>query len=222
MKLVLDKKHGNRIEFIAKGVSSSFANMSRRYSMTHVPVLAIDSVMFYDNTTAFWDEYIGHRLGLLPIVTPDNLPENTEIIFSIDAEGPKVTHASDMISSDKEISVAKGNISIVTLGPNQHLRFEAKAVLGTAQKHAKYQASLVAYGFEGEDLRFMVESFYQMEPAEVICRGCDAIEHDIEEIEAALGKKPVKAEKPAKKKAEKKEKKEKKLKLEKEAEEKKE
>ncbi len=63
MKLVLDKKHGNRIEFTASGIDYQFSNMVRRYSMSYVPVLAIDKVTFYDNTTAFWDEYIAHGWG---------------------------------------------------------------------------------------------------------------------------------------------------------------
>ena len=53
--------------------------------MSYVPVLAIDKVTFYDNTTAFWDEYIAHRMGLMPILTPENTPESAEIVFSLDA-----------------------------------------------------------------------------------------------------------------------------------------
>ena len=199
MKLVLDKLQGNRVEFICKDVSTSLANLVRRYSISRVDVLAIDVVTFYDNTSAFWDEYIAHRLGLMPVSTPANTPQSAEVIFSLDAEGPKMVHASEMVSSDKEITIAKGDIPIVTLGPNQHLRFEAKAVLGEGRKHAKYQAGLVTYGSEGEDLRFIVESFFQMEPAEVLSRGCEAIEADIVAIEAALGKKPPEKKKAAKK-----------------------
>jgi len=216
MKLTLDKKQGNRIEFLAGGVSTSFANTVRRYSMSRVPVLAIDSVTFYDNSSAFWDEYISHRLGLFPITTPADLPPSTEVILSLDAQGPKVAYASEMISTDKEITVAKGNLPIVTLGPNQHLRFEAKAMPGIGRKHAKFQAGLVSYGAEGDDLRFIVESFFQMEPADVISRGCDVIENDIEAIEEALGKKSEKKKK-AEKKAEKAEKAEKVEKPEKKA-----
>ena len=205
MKLALDKKHGNRIEFIAKGVSTSFANMVRRYGIACVPVLAIDEVTFYDNTSAFWDEYIAHRLGLMPITTPDKLPEDVEVVFSLDAEGPKAVPGSDMSSSDKDITVAKGNITIVTLGPNQRLRFEGKAVLGTGKKHAKFQSGLISYGMDGEDAKFVVESFFQMEPAEVITRACDIIEGDIESIEEALGKKSEKPKKAAKAKKKKKE-----------------
>ncbi|MFH0884359.1 MAG: DNA-directed RNA polymerase subunit D [Candidatus Micrarchaeota archaeon] len=215
MKLVLDKKQGNRVEFIAKDMSTSMANMFRRYSISRISVLAIDSVTFYDNSSAFWDEYIAHRLGLFPILTPENLPEGAEVIFTLDAEGPKVAYASDMSSTDKEITVAKGNIPIVTLGPNQHLRFEAKAVAATGRKHAKFQAGLLSYGAEGSDLRFMVESFFQMEPAEVLSRGCDVILSDIESIEESLGKKSEKKKK-AEKAAEKAEKKTKKAKAAKE------
>jgi DNA-directed RNA polymerase subunit D len=186
----LDKKHENRIEFVAE-VSTSFANLVRRYAIGRIPVLAIDQVTFYDNSSPLWDEYISHRLGLMPVITPDKTPESAEIVFSLDAEGPKVVYSSEMKSSDPDIAMAK-NIPIVTLGPNQHLRFEAKAVLGIARKHAKFQSSIVSYGKEGDALHFMVESCYQMEPVEVIERACDVITDDIEIVEEALGKKSAK------------------------------
>lgn len=204
----LDKKHENRIEFVAD-VSTSFANMIRRYSMSRVPVMAIDSVTFYDNTSPLWDEYIAHRLGLLPLTTPEKTPASAEIILSLDAEGPKTVYSSEMTSSDKDIVVAK-NIPIVTLGQGQHLRFEAKAIQGTGRGHAKFQAGIVSYGKEGDSLKFFVESCYQMEPAEVIERGCDRITEDIEAIEEALGKKPARKAKKAKKEKKSEEKEEKK------------
>ncbi len=196
----LDKKHENRIEFVAD-VSTSFANVVRRYALGRIPVLAIDQVTFYDNSSPLWDEYIAHRLGLMPVTTPEKTPESAEIVFSLDAEGPKTVYSSEMKSSDKDISMAK-NMPIVTLGPGQHLRFESKAVLGIAKTHAKFQAGIVSYGKEGKEgaLRFMVESCYQMEPMEVIERACDAVVDDLEAVEAGLGKKPAKKAKKAKKK----------------------
>ena len=186
----LDKKHENRIEFVAD-VSTSFANLVRRYSIGRIPVLAIDQVTFYDNSSPLWDEYIAHRLGLMPIATPEKTPESAEIIFSLDVEGPKTVLSSEMKSSDKDIQMAK-DIPVVTLGPNQHLRFEAKAVLGNARKHAKFQSAIVSYGKEGDSLKFMVESCFQMEPSEVIGRACDVINDDIDAVAEALGRKPAK------------------------------
>ncbi|MBN1169413.1 DNA-directed RNA polymerase subunit D [Candidatus Micrarchaeota archaeon] len=189
MKLVLDKKHENRIEFLASDVQIEFANMIRRYTISRVPVLAIDNVTFYDNTSAFWDEYISHRLGLLPVITPEKLPKNAEILFSLDAEGPKTVYTADFTSTDEEIKVAKNNIPIATLGPQQRLRLEGKAVLGTATTHAKFQAGLVGYGEEEKGLRMFVESFFQMQPSEVLIRGCNSIISDLNDLESALKKK---------------------------------
>jgi len=195
----LDKKHGNRIEFVTDDVSLPFANMVRRYSMSRVPVLAIETIVFYDNSSPLWDEYISHRLGLMPIKTPNNLPASAEIVFSIDATGPGVAYASDMKSSDKEIIVPL-KIPIITLGANQHLRFEGKALLGIGHNHAKHQSGLVSYGQEGKGLKFFVESLYQMEPYEVIERGCEMIEQDIDKVASAIGG-VAKAKKKAAKKA---------------------
>ncbi|MBD3210051.1 DNA-directed RNA polymerase subunit D [Candidatus Micrarchaeota archaeon] len=201
MKLVLDKKHGNRIEFLAEGLSLAFANMLRRYSISRVPVLAVDHITFYDNNSAMWDEYLAHRLGLIPLTTPENLPENVGVVLTLDSEGPGTVYSGDMKSSDKEISVGVDDIPFVTLGSDQRVRLEGYASLGTGKKHAKFQAGIVSYGEEKDKLRFMVESFYQMQPYEILKRSCDVLEKDIEDVEAALGAKPKKAKKTAAKKS---------------------
>ncbi len=189
MELVLEKKHENRLEFAAKGIESGFANMIRRYSMSRVPVLAMDNITVYDNNSSFWDEYIAHRLGLMPVVTPKKTPKSAEIIFTLDAEGPKKVYSGDLKSSDKGIKIAFDNIPVITLNQNQRIRLEGKAVLKSSREHAKFQAGLVAYGKEEDGtFKFMVESFYQMPPKDVIERGCDEIAGDIAEIEKALKK----------------------------------
>jgi len=35
--------------------------------MPQVPTIAIDTVSIHDNTTVVHDEYIAHRMGMLPI-----------------------------------------------------------------------------------------------------------------------------------------------------------
>ncbi len=194
MKLVLEKKHENRIEFLVDGTTSGFANMLRRYAMSRVPVMAIDSVTFYDNSSAFWDEYIGHRLGLMPVATPAKTSEKAEVILSVDAAGPTVVKSGDFKSSDKEIKMAREDIVVVTLDENQTLRLEGKAVLNNSRRHAKFQAGLLGYGETDEDGKFkvFVESFYQMSPAEVLLRGCGIVEDDVDELLEAVGKKPAK------------------------------
>jgi DNA-directed RNA polymerase alpha subunit len=216
MELTLEKKHENRIEFLIDGMSTGFANTLRRYAMNRVPVLAMDTVTFYDNTTSMWDEYIAHRLGLMPVFTPEDFPKEGEVVFSIDETGPKVVYSKDFKSSDKEIKIAQDDIVVVTLGQGQHIRLEAKARLGIGVQHAKYQAGLVSYGVENGKLRMMVESFYHMPPVRILLTSCDEIDSDISTILEALGEKPARKAKkekkekkePAKKKAAKKKEKE--------------
>lgn len=45
----------------------SMANSLRRMMIAEVPTLCIDQVEFNDNTTCMQDEYIAHRLGLIPL-----------------------------------------------------------------------------------------------------------------------------------------------------------
>ncbi len=183
MKVSMEKARGNRIEFVVEGISVPFANAIRRYVMSHVPVLAIENVTFYDNTSWIFDEYIAHRLGMLPITTPEKIPAESEIAFSLDETGPKVVYSKDLKSSDKDIGSAKEKIPIITLNENQHLRLEAKARTGIGTRHAKFQASVISYEMQKEGtFKFIVESFYQMEPTDVMLRGCAILEDEVSEI----------------------------------------
>jgi len=185
MDVSILKKHENRIEFSLSDASPYFANIIRRYSMMRVPVLAISKVEFYENTSAFWDEYIAHRLGLMPIITPKKVV-NPEVTFYLDFEGPGVAYAKDLKPSDKDITVAKENIPIITLGEKQRLKFEAKTSLARGIEHARHQAGLVSYGIKDNAFNFFVESFYNMPPAEVIARGCAEILSEIDELKKEL------------------------------------
>lgn len=56
-------------EFVLSDTDPSMANALRRAMMSDVPTIAIDLVEIENNTTCLNDEFIAHRLGLIPLVS---------------------------------------------------------------------------------------------------------------------------------------------------------
>ncbi len=176
------------LTFVLKDANYSIANSLRRIAMNSVDTFAIDSVTFYKNTSSMFDEYIAHRIGLVPIITPKKgYSAGDEILFNLEAVGPKMVYSSELVSTDKNVKVANPNIPLMKLASNQELRIDGKAVLNTGQKHAKFQPGIVTYEEINESsFKFYVETFGQMQPIEIIENACRKIEHELKDIKNKL------------------------------------
>lgn len=60
-------KAKDHIVFELSNTDVSMANSLRRMMIAEVPTICIDQVEFLENTTCMQDEYIAHRLGLIPL-----------------------------------------------------------------------------------------------------------------------------------------------------------
>ena len=67
VKIDIIRNEENEIEFDLIGVDCSLANAFRRILISEVPTMAIEKVFVQNNTTLFQDEFLAHRLGLIPI-----------------------------------------------------------------------------------------------------------------------------------------------------------
>ncbi len=149
-----------KARFVLSGVSASFANAIRRSILAEVPVLAIDDVNIYDNTSVLFDEQLALRMGLIPLKADAkdySLPEecgcsgqgcpSCQVSFTLSAEGPKIVYAGDMVPSDPNARPADATIPIVELKEKHKVVVEAIARLGTGRRHSKWQAG-VASGYK--------------------------------------------------------------------------
>ncbi|MGC8478851.1 MAG: DNA-directed RNA polymerase subunit D [Candidatus Micrarchaeia archaeon] len=188
MEIKVIESSEKAFRFMLNDVDVSYANALRRAAINSVETFAIDKITFYENTSSMFDEYIAHRIGLVPIVTPlKGYDEKDEILFTLEATGPKTVYSRDLVSPDKNVKVANENIPIMKLANEQRLRLEGKAVLGTALKHAKFQPGLATFEPKGEDkFEFYVESFGQMPPKEIINKACSKLIEGVKEIEKGV------------------------------------
>ena len=184
MKLEKIEDNGIYCKFTLKDAGAYCANAIRRAAINHVKCFAIDTVTFYDNTSAIFDEYIAHRIGLIPIKTPSSgYSDEDEVIFTLDATGPKTVYSGELSSRDKEVRVANDKIPIIKLAAEQKLRVDCKAVMGTGFRHSKFQPGIVTYDSPDENtFNFYVETFGQMPPKEIINKAVGAIKDELKEI----------------------------------------
>jgi len=64
---------GMVVKFVLEDVNLSLANALRRVMISEIPTVAIDSVSMDKNTSFLSDEYIAQRIGLIPLLSIDDV-----------------------------------------------------------------------------------------------------------------------------------------------------
>ncbi|KAK9084586.1 hypothetical protein Sjap_024997 [Stephania japonica] len=99
------------MEFDMIGIDAALANAFRRILIAEVPTMAIEKVLFANNTSVIQDEVLAHRLGLIPIKADPRLfeymsvndtpNEKNTIVFKLHVKckrgDPRITVKSDQL-----------------------------------------------------------------------------------------------------------------------------
>ena len=166
-----DKSH---VDFELSSVDLAFANSLRRTILAEVPTMAIDLVEIEANTSVLADEFIAHRLGLIPL----NSKNVDDVVYSRDCDCEQYCELCSVTltlharcTGDEIMKVYARDLVVDPMRPNQwvgtpvitdpeglgtvicklrkdqELRMKCIAKKGIAKEHAKW-APTAAVGFE--------------------------------------------------------------------------
>ncbi|MCS7102342.1 MAG: DNA-directed RNA polymerase subunit D [Candidatus Korarchaeum sp.] len=139
---------------VLEGITPSLANSIRRAIIGEVPTFAIDEVIIFENTTPFFDEYIAHRLAMIPLKTSLDLirvdPSRT-VVLELSKKAKELietVYSGELKSSDPLVYPANERIPIIKMRKGQKIRFQAVARLGKGKDHSKWSpAAAVGYSY---------------------------------------------------------------------------
>ncbi|MGI0037706.1 MAG: DNA-directed RNA polymerase subunit D [Nitrososphaera sp.] len=189
------EKSPERIVVKFNNVPRQYVNSLRRLAISEVPTLAIDDVVMLENSSVMHDEAVAHRLGLIPLRTDPGrfvMPHECDckstlgcskcrVLLVLDSEASdktKVVTSGELVSEDELVKPVSKDIPISVLAPNQKLKFEAYARLGTGKDHAKWQptsAAVVKDGKDEDEIILVLESNGALSAEEVLVSAAERL-----------------------------------------------
>ncbi len=196
MELKIIERGSNKIKFNVKGINVSTANALRRTIISKIPIMAIEEVIFYENSSILHDEVLAHRLGLVPLKTDSSGPDTIEL--SLTAAGPKTVYSGDLIPKELKVKgkskpssgdiVVYEQMPLVKLTKNQNIKLEATARLGCGKEHMKWQGGLASYKMN-DGFDFFVESYGQVDVNTLVLAAFDVLNEEIGELKKKIREK---------------------------------
>jgi len=185
-----------KISVKLQGLPLQYANALRRICLNGIPIFAVDTVDIYENTSILADEGISHRLGLIPLKTElsaiQTNNETDKIVLSLDsgvATETRTVFSNELKSQDDVIKPVSDNIPIVTLAPNQRIKFDAHARLGRGTEHAKWNSSNIATLLEttkDDEHILTVETTGALEPKNIIIAGVNELSYRLDSFKQII------------------------------------
>ena len=119
----------------------------------------------YESISAMFNEIVAHRIGMLPIPTDaktieafgdsiDDESKQPEIMYSLHKQGPCTVCSGDLepVNGDTSLIIPEPNVPIVKLAEGQAILVYAKAKMGTAKQHAKWQTAVAPRFYQAPKL----------------------------------------------------------------------
>jgi DNA-directed RNA polymerase II subunit RPB3 len=169
------------LKFVLSDSTLAFANSLRRIMLAEVPTMAIDLVELESNTSVLADEFLAHRLGLVPLTSArakdfrynrecscaqycSNCSVELTLNVRCEGEGTRDVTSADFISSHDGVKPVKFGSSLAGGGGGEHIllaklrkgqeiRARCIAKKGVGKEHAKWcPTAAVAFEYDPDNL----------------------------------------------------------------------
>lgn len=174
-------QHHDLERFLVPG-HGGFCNALRRTILSDIQTEAPVSVTIKKNVTSHTDEFIAHRIGLIPFKRTGN--GNT---ISLHATGSCVV-TSDLFTGPSFESI-HSNIELVVLGKGHELHIEVKFDSQPSGKHSRYSPCYAVGMKPAERSDSFIISFGSNDhrsPKLLLCEAFDCLERRIEKALLSL------------------------------------
>lgn len=194
-RVTIREANAQNVDFVLLNTELGLANSLRRVMLAEVPTVAIDVVEVETNTSTLADEFIAHRLGLIPLNCKniddmrytrdcdcDDHCEYCSVTLTLNARctddsGIMTIYARDLIVAEGRpnewlgtpvITDPEGKGAIILkLRKGQEIRMRMVAKKGIAKEHAKW-CPTAAIGFEYDPYNKLkhLDYWYEKDPVE--------------------------------------------------------
>lgn len=168
------KEKDNSIEFEIKNISKSIVNAIRRTCLSNIRNTAFDEVNFKVNTTSLHDEFLKHRIELIPVLL-ERFDEKTISNYTFKLHVTNKSNEPTYVTTDdikvfeiidgiekkvvfKNMFIQEPNPILITRFPTiiddkeiQELNVEFKLRVGTGIIHTKYSPTTICVSIPQKD-----------------------------------------------------------------------
>ena len=168
------KEKDNSIEFEIKNISKSIVNAIRRTCLSNIRNTAFDEVNFKVNTTSLHDEFLKHRIELIPVLLErfdektisnytfklhvTNKPNEPTYVTTDDIKVFEIIDGIEKKVVLKNMFIQEPNPILITRFPTiidgkeiQELNVEFKLRVGTGIIHTKYSPTTICVSIPPKD-----------------------------------------------------------------------
>lgn len=190
-KIQVLESNDEHIKFILSDCTLALANSLRRILLAEVPTMAIDLVEFESNTSVLPDEFLAHRLGLVPLYSQrvrdfrynrdcscsqycEQCSVEMRLNVRCEGDGTRDVTSADFISFHDQVKPVKfgaqsgaaveggEDILIAKLRKGQEIRAKCIAKKGVGKEHSKW-TPVAAVAFEYDPDNVLKHTTYWVE-----------------------------------------------------------